>query len=79
MKTWNRQVVNKDGTKQEIQSVLTRHEILHNYLLQKKTRLQSNTTKLNTKNQGPLLWFGSQKHSPIVSFKHCNKHLQPKF
>ena len=36
MKTWNRQVVNKDGTKQEIQSVLTRHEILHNYLLQKK-------------------------------------------
>ena len=33
--TWNKQVVNMDKTKQEIQSVVTRHEILHNYLLPK--------------------------------------------
>ena len=36
-----------DRTKQELQSVVTRYRILHNYLLQKN--LHSNTRKLNTK------------------------------
>ena len=40
-----------DRTKQEIQSLVTRHEILHNYLLQKNTWLHSNTRKLNTKSE----------------------------
>ena len=34
--------------KQELQSVVTKHRILQNYLLQEK-KLHSNTRKLNTK------------------------------
>ena len=58
-----------------MQSIVTRHKILHNHLLQKKTRLHSKIRykKLQTSH---LLW--SQTHSTIVPFKPYNKHLQPK-
>ena len=37
---WNREVVNKDIKKQEVQLVVTRQEILHKYVLPKKSCIQ---------------------------------------
>ena len=55
-----------DRTKQEIQSLVTRHEILHNYLLQKNTWLHSNTRKLNTKSESTC-FNCVHKHSQLYS------------